>query len=132
MKISIVRSMSLYCMGCFAAIFTFPFSIFGAAEIASPSTRLPPANLLVYYNQKGEVARVKSKADWLKRRASIIEGMQMIMGPLPGRQKRCPLDVAVVEEVDCGSYVRRFITYSSEPGSRVPAYLLIPKAALTH
>jgi dienelactone hydrolase len=32
--------------------------------------------------------------------------------------------------VDCGSYVRRLIQYRSEPGSRVPAYLLIPKAAL--
>ena len=28
----------------------------------------------------------------------------------------------------CGSYVRRAITYLAEPGSRVPAYLLIPKA----
>jgi len=41
-----------------------------------------------------------------------------------------PLEVTVEEEVDCGSYVRRFISYTSEPGSRVPAYLLIPKAVL--
>ena len=51
-----------------------------------------------------------------------------MMGRLPGPEKRCPLDVKVEEEVDCGSYVRRLITYASEPGSRVPAYLLIPKA----
>jgi len=38
--------------------------------------------------------------------------------------------VLSLEEVDCGSYVRRLITYASEPGSRVPAYLCIPKAAL--
>ena len=56
--------------------------------------------------------------------------MQLVMGRLPGREKRCPLDVKVEEEVDCGSYVRRSITYSSEPGSRVPAYLLIPKQVL--
>src|SRR2546425_921165 len=37
-----------------------------------------------------------------------------------------------MEEVDCGSYVRRLITYAAEPGSRVPAYLLIPNAALAH
>ena len=123
--------MSSYCLACFCALFVFSFSICGAREIDSSDQRLPQANLLVYYNQKGEIARVKSKADWLKRRASIIEGMQMIMGPLPGRQKRCPLDVTTVEEVDCGSFVRRFITYASEPGSRVPAYLLIPQAALT-
>ena len=29
-----------------------------------------------------------------------------------------------------GRYVRRLITYASEPGGRVPAYLLIPKDVL--
>jgi hypothetical protein len=86
---------------------------------------------MVYYNRRGEIASVKSKADWEKRRATVLVGMQKIMGPLPGRQKQCPLDVHVEEEVDCGTYVRRFITYSSEPDSRVPAYLLIPKPAMT-
>jgi dienelactone hydrolase len=32
--------------------------------------------------------------------------------------------------VDCGTYVRRLISYASEPGSRTPAYLCIPKSAL--
>jgi hypothetical protein len=36
----------------------------------------------------------------------------------------------IEEEVDCGSYIRRLITYASEPESRVPAYLLIPKNVL--
>ena len=45
-------------------------------------------------------------------------------------EKRCALDVRVEETIDCGSYERRLITYASEPGARVPAYLLIPKAAL--
>jgi dienelactone hydrolase len=56
--------------------------------------------------------------------------MQQVMGTLPGAEKRCPLDVHIDEEVDCGSYVRRRISYASEPGGRVPAYLLIPKSAL--
>jgi hypothetical protein len=73
---------------------------------------------------------VKTIADWQKRRAMVLAGMQQIMGPLPGAAKRCPLDVKVDEEVDCGSYVRRLLTYASEPGSRVPAYLLIPKKAV--
>jgi hypothetical protein len=55
--------------------------------------------------------------------------MQEVMGPLPGEEKRCPLDIRIEEETDCGSYVRQFLTYSSEPRSRVPAYLLIPKSA---
>ncbi len=56
--------------------------------------------------------------------------MQTVMGALPGEAKRCPLDVRIEEEVDCGTYVRRKLTYTSEPNSRVPAYLLIPKTAL--
>jgi hypothetical protein len=56
--------------------------------------------------------------------------MQEIMGPLPGKEKRCPLDLRVEEETDAGSYLRRLITYAAEPGGRVPAYLLIPKRAM--
>jgi dipeptidyl aminopeptidase/acylaminoacyl peptidase len=43
---------------------------------------------------------------------------------------RCNLDLTVEEEVDCGTYLRRLISYTSSPGGRVPAYLCIPKAAL--
>ncbi len=52
------------------------------------------------------------------------------MGPLPGDERRAPLDVKVVGEADCGDYLRRLINYSAEPGGRTPAYLLIPKQAL--
>jgi dienelactone hydrolase len=96
---------------------------------ASPS-RLSRTNLLVYHDKNGEPKRVSSRAEWQKRRAEILRGMQQIMGPLPGNEKRCPLDARTEEEVDSGSYVRRLISYASEPGGRVPAYLLIPKTAL--
>jgi hypothetical protein len=92
--------------------------------------RLERTNLLAYHNHKGEVVPVKSKSDWNKRRMEVLQAMQEVMGPLPGKEKLCPLDVKVEEEVDCGSYVRQLISYASEPGSRVPAYLCIPKAAL--
>jgi dienelactone hydrolase len=55
--------------------------------------------------------------------------MQEVMGPLPRKEKRCPLEMKVEQEVDCGSYTRQLITYAAEPGSRVPAYLLVPKNA---
>jgi dienelactone hydrolase len=101
------------------------------AQSGATATRLPRTNLLVFHGKRGEVLPVKSKSDWQKRRAEILRGMQEVMGPLPGKAKRCPLDLRVEEEQDCGAYVRRLITYASEPGSRVPAYLLIPKDALT-
>ena len=87
-------------------------------------------NLLSYLGSEGEVRPVFSVSDWRKRRGQILESMQQVMGPLPGKEKKCALDPRIDEEVDCGTYVRRFLTYASEPGSRVPAYLLIPKKAL--
>ncbi|HZV33805.1 MAG TPA: dienelactone hydrolase family protein [Verrucomicrobiae bacterium] len=106
---------------------TFSFSL--RAEKLQVLPRSERTNLLVYLDAHGEMRPVKSKADWLKRRATILDAMQQVMGPLPGKSKRCPLDVQILEEVDCGSYVRRKLTYASEPGSRVPAYLLVPKSA---
>jgi len=71
--------------------------------------------------------RVTTIQDWRRRREEILRAMQEIMGPLPGDEKRCPLDMRIEEEADAGTYVRRLITYASEPGGRVPAYLLVPK-----
>ena len=111
------------------AFFCISSALHGA-EVVVPLSRLPRTNLLVYQNRRAELIPVKSKGDWLKRRAAIVAGMQAIMGPLPGAEKRCPLELKMDSEVDCGSYMRRFITYASEPGSRVPAYLLLPKTVL--
>src|SRR5262249_8282746 len=95
-----------------------------------PVPRLPRDNLLVYRGADGKPVPVATVADWAKRRAEVLRGMESVMGKLPGKEKRCPLDVKLDEEVDCGAYVRRLISYASEPGSRVPAYLLIPKDVL--
>ncbi len=101
-----------------------------ATRKATAPPRLPRDDLLVHRGRDGGPLPVRTADDWLERRAEILAGMQAVMGRLPGREKRCPLDMQVEEEVDCGTYVRRLVTYASEPGSRVPAYLLIPKAVL--
>src|SRR3954454_18094170 len=97
------------------------------ASAADP--RLPRDNLLVYRGDDGKPRDVKTVEDWAKRRAEIVRGAEAVMGKLPGKEKRCPLAVKVEEEEDCGKYVRRLVTYESEPGSRVPAYLCVPKGA---
>ena len=106
-----------------------PASIVAEVPPKAP-TRLDRTQLLLFHDADGRVVQGKARRDWEKRRAKILKAMQEVMGPLPGKEKRCPLEVHLVEEVDCGSYVRRLICYSSEPDSRVPAYLLIPKKAL--
>lgn len=102
----------------------------GIAFAADAQPRLPRDNLLVYRGPDGKPAAVRTVEDWAKRRAEVIRGMESVMGKLPGAEKRCALDPKVEEEVDCGTHVRRLLTYASEPGSRVPAYLLIPKDVL--
>jgi len=99
----------------------------GALAAAKEPARHP---LMTYPNGHGDWTAVRNSADWARRRLAILEAVQGIMGPLPGEEKRCPLDVQMVEEFDAGTYVRRAITYASEPDSRVPAYLLIPKHVL--
>jgi dienelactone hydrolase len=104
--------------------------VFVVAE-SPASTRLARTNLLLYREAKGAVLPVRNAVDWQSRRTSILESMQQVMGRLPALEKRCRLEPQIVEEVDCGDYVRRWLTYTAEPGARVPAYLLIPKRALT-
>jgi acetyl esterase/lipase len=110
------------------AIFTW--SVAAVSCLAQSPARLPRDNLLVYRGDDREPRSVKTLDDWAKRRAEIVRGAETVMGKLPGKEKRCELDVKIEDEVDCGKYVRRLITYSSEPGSRVPAYLLVPKEVL--
>lgn len=71
-----------------------------------------------------------SLVDWQTGRARVLAVMQEVMGPLPGPEKRCALDVRIEEEADAGSHLRQLISYAPEPGSRTPAYLLIPKDAI--
>ena len=92
--------------------------------------RLDRNELLQYRDSQGKIRPVETPSDWERRRAEIVRGMQEVMGKMPGEDRRVPLEPRVVEEVDRGTHVRRLITYQSEPGSRTPAYLCIPKEVL--
>jgi len=104
-------------LGCFLAV-------------AEEPVRLDRNNLLQYRDASGKVQRATTPADWQKRRAEILRGMQEVMGKLPSEDRRVPLEVELEEEADADTYVRRLITYQSEPDSRTPAYLCIPKDVL--
>ena len=84
--------------------------------------------LLVVRDASGVETPVRSAADWQVRRDHILTHLQTVMGPLPGGERRVPLDVKVVETIDEPGFVRSKITYASEPGDRVPAWLLVPKS----
>ncbi len=101
----------------------------GAPAVGGESDRLPRENLLLCHDEHADVQPVRSPDEWRIRRDAIKKGMHQVMGPLPDRRRLAAveLEVKVVEEVDAGSYVRRLITFQSEPHSRTPAYLCVPK-----
>jgi pimeloyl-ACP methyl ester carboxylesterase len=84
-------------------------------------------NLMVVRAPGGEQVPVKTRADWDVRRAHVLAHLQEVMGPLPGAERRVPLDLRVTETIEAPAFVRRKLTFASEPGDRVPAWLLIPK-----
>lgn len=65
-------------------------------------------------------------------RADLLRRFGAVAGPLPAPGRRVPLDVAVTEEVDEGTHLRRRISFASEPGDRVPAWLCIPAGTGPH
>jgi len=108
----------------------FPGGLLGSQAAPIPDIRgLSRTNLLAY-REGGKLRTAARPKQWEIRRKEAMAGMVTITGPLPGKEKRCALDVKVEDEADMGSYVRRSIVYSSEPGSRTTAFLCIPKAAL--
>lgn len=109
-----------------------PLLAFSLSASAAEPARLPRENLLLRHDASGVTVPVRSPADWQQRRAEIVRGMETVMGAFPGSTspKRVPLDVRIEEEIDRDTYVVRRISYQSEPGSRTPAYLCIPKTTL--
>jgi len=85
------------------------------------------SDLSTYQDASGQAQPIRTVADWNRRREQVLAAVQEVMGPLPGEDRRCALDVHVLETVETPNYVRRKITYAPEPGDRVPAYLLLPR-----
>ncbi len=83
--------------------------------------------LLVVRDEHGEETPITTPAQWQVRRAHILAHVQEVMGSLPGGARRVPLAIRVEETFDEPSYSRQKISFATEPGDRVPAWLLIPK-----
>lgn len=116
--------------GCWGAGEWLPGAARVLAQENDAAARLPRDNLLLYRHQSGQILAVDSIQQWNLRREEIVRGMESIMGKLPGAEKRCQLDVQIEKQDDRGTHVQQLISYQSELGCRVPAYLSIPKTAL--
>jgi arylsulfatase A-like enzyme/dienelactone hydrolase len=82
---------------------------------------------LLYYLEGTKKHEVKSPKDWAIRKQHTLSAMQEVMGPLPDKSFRLPMDVKVVDEVKVGNLVRRHIHYQTDIHGRVPAYLFLPQ-----
>ncbi len=84
-------------------------------------------NLMVYRDEHGQEAAVRTVADWERRRAHILASLQLVMGPMPAETRRTPPDVKLTAVTREAAFVRRRILYASEPDDWVPAFLFVPE-----
>ncbi|MFN0069807.1 MAG: alpha/beta hydrolase family protein [Limisphaerales bacterium] len=63
-------------------------------------------------------------------RTAILVRMEQVMGAFPPAARRVPLELRTLHETDQGDYLRREVSFQSEPGSRITAWLLVPKSVL--
>jgi endonuclease/exonuclease/phosphatase family metal-dependent hydrolase/dienelactone hydrolase len=78
----------------------------------------------------GQIRIAETASEWTPRKKNILSAMQSVMGQLPDSESLPPPEMELLEEVDCGDYVRRKILYHSQPGNKTPAFLCVPKRAL--
>lgn len=102
-----------------------------AAAIQAAEPQLAPfypdkMELRTWIDDAGHRHPVQSVDDWQRRRQHILANMQQVTGPLPGPDRRAPLDVEVLQTETLSKVVRKRITYAGTTEYRVPAYLLLP------
>jgi hypothetical protein len=67
----------------------------------------------------------------MRTRAESLRAMESVMGRMPSGPRDVP-KVVVLSEVRRDGWVLRDLTYESQPGAAVPAYLMFPESALTN
>jgi hypothetical protein len=72
---------------------------------------------------------VTSTAEWERRREDIRRVFDAFLGQPPSERPKP--NVKVLDESEQAGYTRTLLTYTTEPGERVPAYLLRPKGPRT-
>jgi dienelactone hydrolase len=80
--------------------------------------------LMTLWVEKEGYVQVASVGQWEEKRSIIQEVLLDFLLPHPDELQ--PLDLLLLSEEDMGGYVRRKLEYSTLPGERVRAWLLIP------
>jgi dienelactone hydrolase len=99
------------------------FALIGAAGGNERGSHQEPGIVV----EPGGARRPISPKEWRIRRKAILDGMQQVMGPLPTRSRKQPPPSRQLEEVQLDGMVRRKLTFKSDDGPPVPAYLFVPE-----
>ena len=99
----------------------------GTLLAAEPESTGWHQRLDAYRDADGAAKPIKSPADWQRRRAQILAGMEEAMGPLPPREDLPEFDLKVLSTSETDTVIRQSITFVPEDGDRLSAILLRPK-----
>ncbi len=80
------------------------------------------AELIHFFDERGDL--LSKSGGWDARRQSIRRLLAPFLGTPP--TSKPPLEAKILEETRLDTYTRRKLTFQTEPGERVPAYLLVP------
>ncbi|MGH9881408.1 MAG: alpha/beta hydrolase, partial [Pyrinomonadaceae bacterium] len=83
------------------------------------------SELVDLLNQRGK--QITTAEQWRVRRETIVKVLSEILGPPP--VEKSALAPEIIEETSHEGYTRRKLSFQTEPGERIPGYLLIPKNA---
>ncbi|GAB3912733.1 alpha/beta hydrolase [Mucilaginibacter boryungensis] len=83
-------------------------------------------SLLTYKNKAGKNAPIKTLAEWQRKRAQILEGMQQAMGPLPSMKGLPPLNIKYIDSVKEDNFTCYTIKFTVAVNETLPALLYVP------
>ena len=81
---------------------------------------------LLVWETDGGSRPVETAEQWQSKCEDIKARILEILGPFP--DGAYPSEPEIIASAECEHYVRHKVDYTTEPGERVPAYLMIPKA----
>ncbi len=100
-------------------------------EPAAPLLYPEHSDLSYYLDGNGYPRPILTPADWQIRRQHVQAHMQTVMGKLPDRTQRVPLNLLQLEQVQLDKVIREKIEYRTEADTVVRAYLFRPAAETT-
>lgn len=110
----------------FSATFVFSLLSFVFIPVSSSGQTDGRIDLLVKKDASGNMTMITKPVEWKARRLQILDGMQEVMGTLPDKSVKIPLDIKVENETVRDGIKQITITFASERNDRIPAILFIP------